>query len=734
MPSVDFKKVETSIFILEVVNQAGPQIEGSILRKAHDVLDDDRFASTMLERIRDASERFEENWEFVHGLCTLISLTIRILSLSSSAEVHNLCLSHLSRLRNIAFRWVNQVTEKASCTVDDKRRNALLARSVYITLICAETFDCEDIFLERILTNSPDASIYIRCCIVVNDRKRVLPMDFDPMFPILLRRWQSLTYRCYPILAKNVIDHGCPALDMAIKDVWAAYCASFGWTAALDEDDTWLVGWIASQSANNGSLLVHFNLLTGELLVNGLPLARLPSEYERHETYNRLFGQSLLEVMPSDVPRMQFSCQKEHMGYTVHLGRERIPNSGDYDLLVQATKEDQTHEFVPPRLLVGLFPDAFVGDYVHWYDRDGGYVEFRPAEEPWVSSDSNWRLQKIASQDIWQLSKEGLHLVNMKSPTAKLLSKILEPIERPSKVHCIFNPASSALHIDIPRLRLEFSLRSGCSSIRSRQYRGMSIDADQSLDTLVGLQNKLVLVHETSQDRLVLVSEGNVSWNKNGDHVAVQIGWQADSRFHPYSIDRQLGRLADNGSLQSKLQLCYLHALTSFCLPDPLTQKTGTEQALSILRSASVRSFDQLRPENCAVLAKIAELTPGRRYYPENERVMQSVYWCHDPGYLAQHGGFYLEVAEILEQDRRMGIFHPDTLVTHPPLPRIEADLLKREQIRSSAFRVSGFGAEDHTLEHDRRYSSLDRNHNSPACFLVYTPIQDGLQRDPLRS
>lgn len=57
---------------------------------------------------------------------------------------------------------------------------------------------------------------------------------------------------------------------------------------------------------------------------------------------------------------------------------------------------------------------------------------------------------------------------------------------------------------------------------------------------------------------------------------------------------------------------------------------TGTEEALSILRSGSVRSFDQLQPENCVILARIAELTAGRRYYLENERVMQSVYWCHD--------------------------------------------------------------------------------------------------------
>ena len=249
----------------------------------------------------------------------------------------------------------------------------------------------------------------------------------------------------------------------------------------------------------------------------------------------------------------------------------------------------------------------------------------------------------------------------------------------------------------------------------------MSIDANQSLDTLVGLQNKLVLILESGQDCLVLLPEGNVSWNKDGDHVVVQISWQADSWIHPYLIDRQLGQLANNSSLQSKLHLCYLHALTSFCLSDPLIQKTGTKQALSILHSAVVRLFDQLQPENCTVLAKIAELIPERHYYSENEHVMQSVYWCHDLEYLAQHGGFYLEVMEILNQDHWMGIFHSDTLVTHPPLPHIEMDLLKHEQIWSSAFRVSEFRTEDHMFEHNQHYSSLVWDHNSPACSHAYT-------------
>ncbi|EED18140.1 hypothetical protein TSTA_119040 [Talaromyces stipitatus ATCC 10500] len=185
-----------------------------------------------------------------------------------------------------------------------------------------------------------------------------------------------------------------------------------------------------------------------------------------------------------------------------------------------------------------------------------GYLEFRPAKEPWWLSDSHWKLKRC-TQRGWCLVKDGIMLVSLRSETAKLISTILNPIERASKLHCKLDVLSSVLEIEIPYLRIGFTLQLGHSSIRSHQYPDMVIDADQSLETLVGLRNKLIMLQVNSHARVVLVPEGNVIWKKKSDHVAVEIGWQAVANLHAYSVDSQLGRLVDNGSLQSKLLLCY---------------------------------------------------------------------------------------------------------------------------------------------------------------------------------
>jgi hypothetical protein len=368
-------------------------------------------------------------------------------------------------------------------------QNSLIAQATYFALICISTFDAESLVLEQILENELNASVWIQCCMMIHDRRGLLNMMPGCLPQILYYCWQIISYRCYRVLAFDVVHKKNPVMDLAIKEAWAAYRSGSPWSVAPGGGNHWLV-------TGDHSLLVHFNLLIGELLINGQPLACLPAEYERHKTYRTLFGKSRIDVMPSKVPGMHFSGQRKHMYQTIHLGMEPSPRG--FDLRIRAVdEEDKAREFVPPRLLEAAFPDAFVEDYAHWYDLDGGYVEFCPVKEPWQSSSSHWRLErKCPRQNGWCLVNGDTFLVNPGSQTAKLLSGILKLVKIASRLHCKFHTSSSMLEIDIPRLRLSFSLRSGELSIRSRQYWGMIIDLDQLLGTLIGLRSKLILLHK----------------------------------------------------------------------------------------------------------------------------------------------------------------------------------------------------------------------------------------------
>ncbi|KAF4884001.1 hypothetical protein CGCFRS4_v013080 [Colletotrichum fructicola] len=145
---------------------------------------------------------------------------------------------------------------------------------------------------------------------------------------------------------------------------------------------------------------------------------------------------------------------------------------------------------------------------------------------------------------------------------------------------------------------------------------------------------------------------------------------------------------------------------------DPLTKRTGTEEALAILSSASVKSFDILTQENIDMLCIIARLTPGRTYYLSNERVMQAVDWQTGLSSLSQHGFFLEYVREILNIAERAKFFHPRSYIEPPTasyIRQVSPELLSRDNARSATFRLSGFGAERHTTETDVVYEARDR-------------------------
>lgn len=323
---------------------------------------------------------------------------------------------------------------------------------------------------------------------------------------------------------------------------------------------------------------------------------------------------------------------------------------------------DLRFDLLPSRLFKGQLPHAFVTDFIHWYDHNSGEVVFRPREQPWsANSSALWHLRRL--NNSWRLVKGADILISPTSRCASILSKILEPLEDAMYIHTSFNTVSRVIDLALPRLQLDFFIVKGELNIYSRQYRGMVLDRDQKIGTLIGLSSKLVLRQSnTADDRLVLIPKGSVSFAKSSNyhHVWATVERGTASKVYAYPLDSILGRVIDSGDMQSKLLLCYLHAITSHCLPDPLTGRTGTESALEILKSAAIRSFDTLTEDDIKWLNLIASLSPERMFYPQGLEVMQQVEWNDRLPSLSQDGQFYLYVKEILEEASKMKLFHPE--------------------------------------------------------------------------
>jgi hypothetical protein len=348
-------------------------------------------------------------------------------------------------------------------------------------------------------------------------------------------------------------------------------------------------------------------------------------------------------------------------------------------------------QFVPRNVFVGDFPKTFVDDYVHWLDLSTGEVEFRPIESPWTPDPSNWRLtvgtrymfQKISGDSV---GAAPVNLIDIRSGTFQMISSLLSALESPEHI-VVTCTDQAALEASLSRLHLVFFVNED-SELECRSMPGYVIDESQSCGTMFGLKNRLVLRPSNGSSevtRRVVIPQGDIEFGLDGDFTSITIktGTARHVHWHEYTIDTDLGRLTGNVSLHSKLYQCYLHALTSHCLPDPLLRHTGTEESLNMLQSATFLSFQRLAKDDAKLLNLIGNLTPIRSYYPPHLKSMVTVKWNNLP-ILSQHHDFHPAVLAILDHARAMEALYDNPVDFE--LPRRQASLLTRTASRNKAY------------------------------------------------
>ncbi len=133
-------------------------------------------------------------------------MSVRLLSLTSAEDTKTRCLAYLRDIREVTFGWVNLLTDKTYGATNDSHRGELLFHAAELALICADTFNVDDRYLERVLTLPEDGSVFLQCCILIQNMASAISGASDPMTPILHQRWKSLCYRSYSVLATQISD------------------------------------------------------------------------------------------------------------------------------------------------------------------------------------------------------------------------------------------------------------------------------------------------------------------------------------------------------------------------------------------------------------------------------------------------------------------------------------------------------------------------------------------------
>jgi hypothetical protein len=173
--------------------------------------------------------------------------------------------------------------------VDDNEIGELQRRACEIAATCRATFDVDPgTHLDALLHSSADVAILVECAIIIHDNTPPHLGNEFPDFQKLLHRDRRLSH-LLELTVSKLIQADRRGLDTAIGSVWSGY--HHGDHRVDEVAEARLTMADVTHFAGQIGQTVHYNILDGELLVDGKPLGRLPREITGHPTYRRIFNQ-----------------------------------------------------------------------------------------------------------------------------------------------------------------------------------------------------------------------------------------------------------------------------------------------------------------------------------------------------------------------------------------------------------------------------------------------------------
>ncbi|KAL8767206.1 MAG: hypothetical protein Q9209_006211 [Squamulea sp. 1 TL-2023] len=664
--NINFGTIEITTLVTELALGVGPPEDGRVLRATHWVFRHQPFCQALSECIRRRLQTVATNWREGQIVECLLVLAQRLWSLGQTEEATHEGQDLMLLVRHITHNWIQLLRREICNAVDMETAQKRSRESLHAALLCRKTFMLEAAQTDLGFQHSAFAC-FLECAFTIKDNLSLSEPGYINKMPSELRRLYVSDLKLHHSLEPQIrwsLQNLQSAVTTAVNSVWmdaeGPSARTFStWTILPAPHDTWCT---ANSLGGEGILeqSVQFNFVDGTLYIDGQLLGRLPEEFAQQDFFQHFFGNRIFLTRPSYLPTMSYMFVSPVKGHEIHFG---FRDGYRFMRVRPRTSAARVLEFLPSSIFLDSYgvdtpdlPLSLVHNCVHWLDLQTQTVEIRPHATMWRSKDSDWKIILASSKGIRRNKSE---LVDPRSLVFRRIVQLIEPFEHRNQM-VVYQPLSlkSSLTIDLPALELTFRV-SFDGRLESRQLRAY-VDSDQDAGTLYGLKSSLVLRDSVLQEnRSILVAMGPATIKRNGTHVSVSI---SHTGFYArFLINQLLERLECAAEPRLLYFKAYCHAITSAVHPDPLTSKTGTEEALLCLRAANAQPWAPLDSEAYRILFWIADLTPPRVYYPEDLKVLQKVLWDDKimPG--SQSGDFRPTVQDLLHQCAALHRFHLDS-------------------------------------------------------------------------
>ncbi|KAF8132556.1 hypothetical protein EV363DRAFT_1328807 [Boletus edulis] len=588
--ALNIHRVDFHYLLAQAASQIGPLdlTTGGLMW--HQELQEPSFCHALLEELESLFDDLAASLLDGVAMNTISFLATRLLASSPCEDVSEQAIRLLRNVRKKTFRWVKELSYNLIQDPMSHERRKLLQD---MAATCRSTCDVDPTTLRKIILSAEDVEALLACSIFIQATSPTNPAFLSSRYSrVVVERDRRLAPVLEVVLRDAILaDVSDRGIDLAVGNIWPGYRPGDCRWEPLPDLNSHRLTCQTAETGNGRSQTVHVDLLDGSLLVDGQPLGGLPPELRDHPVYLQIFKSETFIVIPSSLPGMDFATLGTVSEHYVHFSLR-----GE-DLVIQAQPKhagDIILELIPQEKLKGDLPTILVENHIHWLNISTSTIEIRPLGSLWKHSPDNWEVNCVPGE--YRVHKDHTFLADFQSQTWEMVSSRLGCIELPGNL--IVSASTSGyspvpqLSVTLPRYGLSFFVNED-EDLESRDFKEMVYDKDQCVGALFRLADQLVLRPKVQVEglvhRCVLIPHNLLSLHDNP--ISNPNNFLKPVQYHAYKVDTDLGCLTENGCLKSKVYLAGLHELTSIdWSPDPLTGKTGTQEALCLLQSAGCQS------------------------------------------------------------------------------------------------------------------------------------------------
>lgn len=644
--NLNFSNEDTVQMLAELAVRAGPQSQRPHrLREAFKTFEDSAFCEQLAEQIRNRLATIKSNWREGNSVTLLLVLSECLLEFGDSTAGRELIMS----IRNITLDWIRRLRHDPFNAADT---SANAGYAFMAAILCRRTFS-----RETATWNSEDLSTYCEASIALHQSTPASIAEKAGIKSMMIHDTKVVN-RLDRIISDAVAEHP-HSLDIAVGQAWPSSDAYKFSPWVLDPSNH---GWVFSKLEIQASQFssfhtVHFNYLDGFLLLDSKPVGGLPMKIRSSQVFKKLFKDAHLQTITTNRNGMSHRLINQHKGNEVYFGI-RYPGSSDEVVVVQMTSRHGVVEFVPSTVFTNEhdfdLPIKLRDDScVHFINYTTNCLEIR--RHVWSLAPRDWVLN-LRTRTCFRGTPGRLsRLLSPKSRLGNSLVQSFEHFERPEGLVLYMSPANNP-HVEVSRFELTFFVNP--KGLLQDNKSNMEFDENQDAGTFYGLLSKIVLrgIKDPSK-RSIIVPLGDPEYRLFGPHMEIVMRKCDTINVVKFDINRVLGRLETPPEPALVFAKAYFHALTSFALPDPLIARTGMEEAFHILRSGAAQPWQSFGALALKYLEHISQLSPKRRFYPEDKRRLQSVQW--DPCLLitTQHDHLDTLVQALIYRSQQLQVF-----------------------------------------------------------------------------